>query len=102
MPGDLSSQPLPKVLQSSSASRFTAGAAGFLTLIQSADRSNRYGEPSRFDTMPSQPSGRCAVALYLIKSGSGGGGQKRYREHYLALLVSDAHSQSRVIVSADA
>ena len=41
---------------SSSASRFTAGAAGFLTLIQSADRPNRYGEPSRFDTMPSQPS----------------------------------------------
>jgi hypothetical protein len=41
---------------SSSASRFTAGEAGFLTLIQSADRPNRYGEPRRFDTMPSQPS----------------------------------------------
>jgi len=42
--------------QSSSASRFTAGAAGFLVLIQSADRPNRHGEPRRFDTMPSQPS----------------------------------------------
>jgi hypothetical protein len=42
--------------QSSSASRFTAGAAGFLTLSQCADRPGRYGEPRRFDTMPSQPS----------------------------------------------
>ena len=41
---------------SSSASRFTAGAAGFLTFNQCADRPGRYGEPSRFDTMPSQPS----------------------------------------------
>jgi hypothetical protein len=47
---------LPRVRQSSSASRFTAGAAGFLTLIQSFDRPNRYGEPIRFDTMPSHPS----------------------------------------------
>jgi hypothetical protein len=30
------------VRQSSSASRFTAGAAGFFTLIQSFDRPNRY------------------------------------------------------------
>jgi len=37
---------------SSAASRFIAGAAGFLTLIQSADRPERDGEPSRFDTMP--------------------------------------------------
>jgi hypothetical protein len=42
--------------QSSSASRFTAGAAGFLTLIQSGERPRRYIDPSRFDTMPSQPS----------------------------------------------
>ena len=47
---------LPNVLQSSSALRRAAGAAGFLTLIQSADRPPRYLEPSRFDTMPSQPS----------------------------------------------
>ena len=47
---------LPKVLQSSSASRVTAGAAGFLTLIQCSDRPARYDEPSRFETMPSQPS----------------------------------------------
>jgi hypothetical protein len=47
---------LPNVLQSSSASRLTAGAAGFLTLIQSADRPLRYFDPSRFDTIPSQPS----------------------------------------------
>ena len=44
------------VRHSSSASRFTAGALGFLTLSQSSDRPNRYGEPRRFDTMPSQPS----------------------------------------------
>ena len=40
------------VRRSSSDSPFTAGAAGFLTLIQSFDRPNRYGEPSRFDTTP--------------------------------------------------
>jgi hypothetical protein len=33
---------------------------------------------------------------------SGAGGQKGYREHYLALLVSDAHRQCRVIVFIDA
>jgi hypothetical protein len=47
---------LPMVPQSSSASRLTAGAAGFLTLIQSFDRPGRYCEPRRLDTMPSQPS----------------------------------------------
>jgi hypothetical protein len=41
---------------SSSASRFTAGAAGFLNLSQCRVRPLTYGEPSRFDTMPSQPS----------------------------------------------
>ena len=44
----------PHLLQSSSSTRVTAGAAGFLTLIQSADRPDRYDEPSRFDTMPSR------------------------------------------------
>ena len=34
---------------SSPASRFTAGAAGFLTLIQWSVRPERYGEPSCFD-----------------------------------------------------
>ena len=43
-------------LQSSSASRLTAGALGFLTFTQCATRPERYGEPSRFETMPSQPS----------------------------------------------
>jgi hypothetical protein len=38
--------------QSSSASRFTAGAAGFLNLSQCRVRPLTYGEPSRFDTMP--------------------------------------------------
>src|SRR5580704_14194165 len=42
--------------QSSSASRVTAGALGFLTLTQQSLRPGRYGEPRRFDTMPSQPS----------------------------------------------
>ena len=40
---------------SSSASRFTAGAAGFLNLSQCRVRPLTYGEPSRFDTMPSLP-----------------------------------------------
>jgi hypothetical protein len=42
--------------QSSSASRFTDGASGFFILSQSGERPERYGEPSRFDTMPSSPS----------------------------------------------
>jgi hypothetical protein len=42
--------------QSSSASRLTAGAFGFLTLIQSSDRPARDFEPSRLETIPSQPS----------------------------------------------
>jgi hypothetical protein len=42
--------------QSSSASRFTAGARGFLTLSQCGERPERYAEPSRLETMPSQPS----------------------------------------------
>ena len=49
--------PSPRLpLQSSSASRFTAGAAGFLILSQWSTRPDRYGIPSRFDTMPSHPS----------------------------------------------
>jgi len=35
--------------QSSSASRFTAGAFGFLTLIQCLERPDRYSKPTRFD-----------------------------------------------------
>jgi hypothetical protein len=42
--------------QSSSGSRVTAGAAGFLTFSQQTARPERYGDPSRFETMPSQPS----------------------------------------------
>jgi hypothetical protein len=43
--------------QSSSASRSTAGAAGFLRFwSQSRERPDRYAEPSRFDTIPSEPS----------------------------------------------
>ena len=41
--------------QSSSASRFTAGAFGFLNLSQSGDRPDLYREPSRFETVPSSP-----------------------------------------------
>ena len=46
----------PHQFHSSSASRVTAGAAGFLTFTQQSARPERYSEPSRFDTMPSQPS----------------------------------------------
>jgi hypothetical protein len=42
--------------QSSSASRFTAGASAFFILSQSGDRPERYVESLRFDTMPSMPS----------------------------------------------
>ena len=47
--------PIGHFPQSSSASRLTAGAVGFLNLSQSVVRPDRYGEPSRFDTMPSSP-----------------------------------------------
>jgi len=39
--------------QSSSASRFTAGASAFFILSQSGARPERYIECLRFDTMPS-------------------------------------------------
>jgi hypothetical protein len=42
--------------QSSSASRFTAGASGFLNFSQSFVLPDRYCEPSRFETIPSSPS----------------------------------------------
>ena len=70
---------LPRVLQSSSASRFTAGAAGFLTLIQSFDRPNRYGEPSRFDTIPSQPS---LQAFDIEVSIIGNAGMRSAQQHF--------------------
>jgi hypothetical protein len=41
--------------QSSSASRFTAGASGFLNFSQSGDLPERLRDPSRFDTIPSRP-----------------------------------------------
>jgi hypothetical protein len=44
------------LVQSSSACRFTAGAAGFLLLIQCRERPETYGEPSRFDSVPSKRS----------------------------------------------
>ena len=47
--------------QSSSASRVTAGAVGFLTLIQQSARPERWGEPRRFDTLPSQPSAQAGL-----------------------------------------
>ena len=63
-----------KALQSSSSSRRTAGAAGFLILSQWLTRPDRYGEPSRFDTMPSQPSVHaCLWTIAPIQSGPAGG-----------------------------
>ena len=47
--------------QSSSASRLTAGAAGFFTFTQCGERPDLYGEPRRFDTMPSQPSAHACL-----------------------------------------
>jgi hypothetical protein len=48
---------------SSSVSRVTAGAAGFLTFSQETTRPERYGDPSRFDTMPSQPSAQAFLKM---------------------------------------
>src|SRR5262245_11002488 len=45
----------PLLPQSSSASRFTAGAARFFILSQSGERPERYIESLRFDTMASSP-----------------------------------------------
>src|SRR5262249_51906408 len=53
--------PIGHELQASSSSRRTAGASGFLILSQCAERPARYGEPSRFDTMPSQPSAQACL-----------------------------------------
>ena len=53
---DGSFQQVTYLRHSSSASRFTAGAAGFLIFTHRSPRPDRYGEPSRFETMPSQPS----------------------------------------------
>ena len=47
--------------QSSSGSRVTAGAAGFLTFSQQTARPDRYAEPRRFDTIPSQPSAQACL-----------------------------------------
>jgi hypothetical protein len=41
---------------STSRARIVAGLSGFLTLIQSAERPDLYGAPSRFETMPSRRS----------------------------------------------
>lgn len=51
-------------------SRPSAGAAGFLILSQYSDRPERYGEPSRFDTIPSQPSLQAIRPSNLQKGGS--------------------------------
>jgi hypothetical protein len=56
MPGDFGFAAAPHLPQSSSASRFTAGAFEFFILSQSGERPERYGEPSLFDTMPSSRS----------------------------------------------
>jgi hypothetical protein len=56
--------------QSSSASRLTAGAFGFLTFTQCGDRPERYGEPGRFLTIPVQRSlqaSRNTVCAVLLK-----------------------------------
>jgi hypothetical protein len=42
------------ISSTASASRFTAGAFGFLTLRQCGERPDRHSEPSGFDMIPSQ------------------------------------------------
>ena len=54
-------------LQSSSASRFIACALGFFTFTQQSTRPDRYDEPSRFETMPSQPSLRIEHARRVLR-----------------------------------
>jgi hypothetical protein len=57
--------------QYSSASRLTAGASGFLTLTQQSCRPGRYGDSSRFDTMPSQPiAGGPAGTIWMDRQSS--------------------------------
>ena len=52
-----------QVVQSPSSMRFAAGASGFLTFIQKLARPDRYGDPSRFDTMPSQPRAQACLKM---------------------------------------
>jgi hypothetical protein len=47
--------------QSSSASRFTAGAFGFLLLIQCGVRPELYRESFRFETMPFEVEFACVM-----------------------------------------
>ena len=61
---------LPNGPNTSFASRCMPGAAGFLTFSQQSARPEGYGEPTRFDKMPSQPSWQaCLVddSLRLIR-----------------------------------
>jgi hypothetical protein len=56
-----------------SRARCIAGLSGFLVLIQSPERPDRYGLSSRFDTMPSSPIRRACsntAAVSLCKAGS--------------------------------
>src|SRR4051812_16273481 len=54
LPADTSSY-FSYFAQSSSASRRTAGASGFLNFSQSCDRPEWLRDPSRLDTIPSKP-----------------------------------------------
>src|SRR5262249_42480885 len=79
--------------QSSSASRFTAGASVFFILSQSGERPERYIESLRFDTMPSSPhlagvgeDGRAVALDMLVEPDAGAGLGHNRRERGLADL----------------
>jgi hypothetical protein len=69
--------------QSSSASRFTAGAAGFLILNRCGERPERQRDPKRFDMMPSQPSFASELVGYGYTTPSG----KLYSAAAIATMV---------------
>jgi hypothetical protein len=58
--------------QSSSRSRSTASLAGFFDLSHTFDGPLRYGESSRFETMPSRPNQHSSLAWRLRAAGEGG------------------------------
>jgi hypothetical protein len=71
----------------------TAGAAAFLILSQWSTRPERYGEPSRFDTMPSPPSAQTCLnniapgaVVVLVKADALVRMGQEPRQHPVALL----------------
>jgi hypothetical protein len=68
--------------QCSSASRFTAGACGFLNLSQSGERPDRYRDPSRFETIPSSPILQACWKTVLVEAHTVCGVTRFRRDRY--------------------